>query len=324
MAKLTLSGLTTLVNTVVDADNIAQDSPFVPTYDSITGLLNKIGKQFMLDSNFEDALPELEGEALPFGATIEEYFVDLVLPVANNDAGSSALAPARPTFETVAYSYPLAEYMVPVTVDDQKMQRGMLGQSEYSSLVANISKRLYDSIAVYKYGVKRQALGRLIDLAGTFGVSNDKIVQLAMPSDTASAEAFAKSIKNKVEAMSLLSEGFNLMGVVARSQISDLTLYVKKGIRSVLDVDLDAGTFNIGKVQVPVTMKVVEDFGTLATHTNAYAILVDTRGVRVHPAKNTISSQYNGQGEFTTFWGHYKPTAFISKAVNFCIWETAA
>ena len=160
-------------------------------------------------------------------------------------------------------------------------------------------------------------------MSGILGPGNLKLVQLAQPADTASAEAFAKSIKDKVEAMSLLSEGYNINGVVARSMLSDLTLYIKKGIRSSLDVDLEAGTFNIGKVQVPVNIKVVEDFGTLATHTKAYAILVDTRGVRVHPAKNTVSSQYNGQGEFTTFWGHYKPTAFISKAVNFCVWETA-
>ena len=324
MAKLTLNDLQTIVTAVIDDTKIAVDSPFIPTYDAITGLVNKIGKQLMLSSNFEDRLPELDGEALPFGGTIEEYFTDLVLPVAFDDDGANALAPYRPTFEEVVYSYPLLKKQFPTTVDDGKMENYLLGQEEFSALIATITKSLYDSLAIYKYALKRQLLGLMADKLPTLGTPPN-VVPLALPSDTATAEAFAKSVKNKFEYMTNIHDDMTITsGVVARSNPEDLVLYVLEGIKSILDVDLEAGAFNVGKVQIPVQVKSIETFGTLTNHPDTYAILVDSRGIRVHPKRETVSTQYNGKGEFTNYFLNYEPVGYISKYVNICIWKEPA
>ena len=106
MAKLTIPTLKALVVAQIDADLQAQDAPFDPSAETITGLLIKIGKQITQDSTFVDRLPELEGDELAFGTTIEEYFTDLVLPV-NYDPAATNMAPKRLTFEDVVYSYEL-------------------------------------------------------------------------------------------------------------------------------------------------------------------------------------------------------------------------
>lgn len=324
MAKLTLSQLQTIVSGVIDEDLIGVDTPFVPTYDAITGLVIKIGKQLMLDSNFEDRLPELDGETLPFGSTIEEWFTDLVLPVAYDADGSTNMAPKRPTFEEVVYSYALAKKQFPTTVDDAKLEQGFLGQEQFAALVASITKALYDSLAIYKYALKRQLIGEMINRVPAASASNKRVVVLAQPADTATAEAFAKSVKTKVEYATHIHDDLTLTdSVVSRSDISNLTLYVLEGLQSILDIDLEAGTFNVGKVQIPVTIKSLEDFGSIsgAVHPNAYAVLVDTRGLRVHTVKETASKDYNGQGEFTNFYLNYQPTGFISKYTNIVVWE---
>ena len=64
MAAPSLTDIKTLVNAVIDASLVSQDAPFTPDTDDITGLVIKIGKQFMLSSNFESDLPELEGDRL--------------------------------------------------------------------------------------------------------------------------------------------------------------------------------------------------------------------------------------------------------------------
>lgn len=326
MAKLTLSGLQTIVSAVIDDTKIAVDSPFVPTYNSITGLVNKIGKQLMLDSNFEDRLPELEGEMLPWGGTIEEYFTNLILPVAFDPDGATALAPKRPTFEDVVYSYPLLKKTFATTIDDGKMENHLLGQEEFSALIAQITKALYDSLAIYKYGLKKQLMGDAIALLPVAGPLVKTVVALAKPVDTATAEAFAKSVKNKFEYMTNLHDDITINGtVVARSNPEDLVLYVTEGITSVLDVDLEGGAFNVGKVQIPVRVKALENFGVIpgAKHLTAYALLVDTRGLRIHTKRQSATSQYNGEGEFTNFFLHYEPVGYISKYTNICVWEPA-
>ncbi len=321
MAKLTLSGLKSFVDTYAATGKMAIPSVnYVPTTDQITGLLTKIGKQVMLDSDFTDRLPELDANELKYGTDIEEYFADLVLPVAYDGDGSTDLAPKRLTFQDVTYSQLLGRKTIPVTIDDTKFQHAMLGPSEYSQLISYIGKRQYDSEALYRYALKRQLLGRFIEkLSGT-----PKVEVMAKPTDTATAEAWIKKIKTEITKMrEFVTEDYNIYGVPARSP--KLTLYIAGADTiPILDVDALAGAFNEGKVQIPVEVKQLEDFGNITTNKNAWAFLLDTRGVGLHPHNINVTESRNAQGEFRTFYLHSSYTAFISKATNAKVYVSAA
>lgn len=334
MAAPSLTDIKTLVNAVIDASKISDDAPFVPDVDDITGLVIKIGKQFMLSSNFESDLPELEGDRLEFGSTIEEYYVKLAAIAAfkptpgtlhqkvdvdntPTDVWVSDIGkPSRPDFATVVYSYELAKYQAAQTVDYNKIEHAMIGQNEFSKLIADITKSLYDTIAIYKYMIKKQLLGRAIDLIGVEGTGNAQRVKIAAPSDTSTGEAFVKSVKSYVNKFTKIHDTYNLLGVPVKSQLEDLVLYILEGYEEVIDVGVLAGAFNVGKVSIPVTVKTVEDFGTLAVNQTAYALLVDTRGVKVHTLHETASQEDVGRSEFITYFLNYQPVCHISKAVN--------
>jgi len=196
----------------------------------------------------------------------------------------------------------------------------MLGQSEYSQLISYIAKRQYDSEALYRYALKRQLLGRFIEkLSGS-----PKVETMVKPTDTASAEAWIKDVKEEITKMrEFVTEDYNIYGVPARSP--QLTLYIA-GADTIptLDVDALAGAFNEGRVQVPVEIKQLEDFGTLTTNKNAWAFLVDTRGVGLHPHNINVTESRNAQGEFRNFYLHSSYTAFISKATNAKVYVSAA
>ena len=334
MAAPSLTDIKTLVNAVLDATKISRDTPYVPDTDDITGLVIKIGKQFMLSSNFETDLPELEGDRLEFGSTIEEYYVKLAAIAAfkptpgtlhekvdvNNNATdvweSDIGKPSRPDFADVVYSYELAKYQAAQTVDYNKIEHAMIGQNEFSKLIADITKSLYDTIAIYKYMIKKQLLGRAIDLIGAEGSGNAQRVKIAAPSNTSTGEAFVKSVKSYVNKFTKIHDTYNLLKVPVKSQLEDIVLYILEGYEEVIDVGVLAGAFNVGKVSIPVTVKTVEDFGTLAVNTTAYALLVDTRGVKVHTLHETASQEDVGRSEFITYFLNYQPVCHISKAVN--------
>lgn len=319
MAKMTLTAARTLINTYVDNAKISQDAPFVPSANALSGMLVKIGKQLMLDSKFSDRLPELDAEELNYGTTIEEYFINLTLPVDYDGDGATNSAPNRPTFETVQYSYELGRKTFKTTVDWSKYQNAMLSEAEYIDLSAKILYQFYQSWEVYKYMMKKQTLGRFIEKATVANL----YTELAEPTDTATGEAFIKSVKKKViELRDFITEG-NALNQTVMTQSPELVLYVKgSNILPSLEVDTWAGAFHKEMAGLDVTVKNLEDFGTITgNNKDAYAVLLDPRGVKVYPHQINAASAENGEGEFINHYLHSTYTAHVSKQTNIHVWR---
>lgn len=321
MAKLTLSGLKTLVNTELDVDRIAVDAPFEPTVERLTGLIVKIGDQYDISSSFEDKLGHLTHKYLGYGTTVEEWFVNLRLPVDHDASGSTNMAPKDPTFEDVAYSYVLDKKVMDTTIRNEDIKKGFLGEAEFSALTARIGENLYKAQSLHRYFVKKGLLGRFIDAIPANSATSTMQTQMAKPTDTASVEAFAKAVKNKIEDLSdLITDTNNITGVPARAP--ELTLYLLPGIRSVIDVDLLAGAFNQNRAEIGVKIIVVEDFGNLSVNTGAWGLLVDDRGLRVYPSQAEADHDRNGQGGFTNLYLKEAYTVIYSKVINAHLFTT--
>ena len=70
MAKMTMKDLESFVKSYVAAGK--QAGAWVSTTDNLLKLQDKVGKQITLDGSFQDRLPEMSGDSLPLGKTIEE------------------------------------------------------------------------------------------------------------------------------------------------------------------------------------------------------------------------------------------------------------
>ena len=170
MAKLSLEELKTAIASYVDASKISV-ATFSDTRNNIVGLLDKIGKIVQLDTSFFDKLPELDGEELSFGKTVEEYYQDLILPIDyNQDAdGSRVNRFYSPTFRPASYSYTLGKKIIAESIPNNNIERAVHFEAQYVEIVATMQKRLADSKAIWKYGVKRQILGNICDkVAGVY------------------------------------------------------------------------------------------------------------------------------------------------------------
>lgn len=370
MPKLSLEELQTVVSALVNPTKISQDAPFVPSTANSAGLLDKIGKMIFLDGLFADKLPEMDGEMLPLGKSIEEWYADLILPTNEDPTGAGALSPSDPTYRPVAYSYPLTAQKFKDTKRFNDLERACDTMGDYENLIMSILKRLYDSQAVYKYEAKKELLSVMADACvsaqattATFSTSHayavntflrngstatrgvvvkpilvsntdnwatlvasgyivpiDLVSTAVLPVDTASGEAFVKLVKKYAKKAKFVSEGNSLNGNTVGAE-QGLMLYVNSEIMSSIEVDVEAGTFQLDKVALPATLKELDDFGSDSN--KVFAILVDSRTPKLFPTYQAMREQVNGDGDFINYFLHSHYTASYSKNVFVHIFKEA-
>lgn len=359
MAQLTLEELQTIVEEYVDENKLAV-STFNETRENIVGLLDKIGKIVTLDTTFVDKLSELDGDNLPYGKTIEEWYQDLILPVdfSGDLEGTGALKFYSPTYRPVAYSYTFGRKYIPESIPNDNIERAVNNYDQFNSIINTEYKRLQDSKAIFKYGLKRQLLGTFADLAvaqrtnaTTYTASSTAITEgstytngstyavavksasassstftsliedgtlipldivetIATPTDADTGEAFLIALKKAIEKAEDVSEGYSLNGNTIGTG-EGLRLYVSQGVLPNLEVTTYAGAFNLNQITPSVRAKVIKDFGSSTS--GVFAILIDSRAVRLHSDYDAIRENFNGLGDFLNLFYHVEYTGYISR-----------
>ena len=304
---LTIQTLKNAAAAYVDATKQLQ-SNFVPTVDDFTKTVCKIGEMTTLYLPHVDKLPELSGDNLPFGETIEEFMVNDFLPSDfSYQDGAPKKNATRATFAEAVYSYPMKEQLWELGVPRNQFRRVSLGERSFGDLIASTLSTLDSSANAWNYAAKRQLLGNAALEAAKIP---NLTTAIAKPADTATGEAFIKAVKECVEVASDMNAG-NLAQHTAAAAPS-LTLYIMQGVMPSIEVDTMAGAFNEAKLAIPATVKTVLDFGT-ASDSGVYAILVDNRAIKLHDDILTVTSDYEGRMDQDNFYRHQKQTGFISK-----------
>ena len=153
-------------------------------------------------------------------------------------------------------------------------------------------------------------------VAGGYLIPINFVREVAVPEDTSTGEAFIKAVKECVEIAQDVSEGYSLNGNTIGAEMG-LAMYVKQGVMPSLEVDTMAGAFHLDKLSTGLTAKVIRDFGS--TNSNAYAIIMDNRAVRLHVDYEAVRENFNGAGDFLNLFSHLELTGFISRNAFFTI-----
>lgn len=166
--RLDLKGLKTAVANYVATAKIDL-STLTITQNNIVGLVDTIGKIWTIDTSVYDKLPEFDGEALSFGKTVEEWNQDMSLPQDHNldEDGSRALKDYTPTYRPVSYSITLGRKVFATSIPYGNIERAVHNEGQFVEVVAMITKKLEDSISLWKYECKREVMGKMIDACET-------------------------------------------------------------------------------------------------------------------------------------------------------------
>ena len=308
MADFTIAALETAAKNYVDATKQLQGT-FTPTVDDFTKTVCKIGEMKTLYLPHIDKLPEMNGDNLPFGETIEEFMVNDFLPETfTYENGGAKKNAKRATFDEAVYSYALPEQLWELGVPRSQFQRVSIGQRSFTDLVSSTLMTLDSSANAWNYAAKRRLLGNAAKAAVAAGLVSTK----AKPDNTADGEQFIKEVKKCVEIASDMNDS-NLAKHTAAAAPS-LTLYIKQGVIPSLEVDTMAGAFNKAELAIPAKVKTVLDFGEISGEdAGVYAILVDDRAIKLHDDILMVTSDYDGRMNQDNFYRHQKQTGFISK-----------
>lgn len=161
MAKLSITQLNAVVKNYVDSNKISVDS-FSETRANSVGLLDTLGKIYTNWQNYGDKLGLFDGEDLSFGKTVSEWAQDLILPENFDASGSGTLAPHESTYRPVSFSYTLGKKTIPQTIRNNDIERAVHNIAQFEEIITGKTKALYDSETMFRYGLKRQALGVLV------------------------------------------------------------------------------------------------------------------------------------------------------------------
>lgn len=324
MSKMTIADLQSAMATYVAAAK--QAGAWNKTNDNLIKAIDKIGKTIQINGVYADKLVELEGDELPLGKTIEEYFIDLTMPETYSDItteGAKDDVPALPAVEDVCYNYTLGRQKVKTTVPFDNLERAFNTSEGAAAAITDISAKLQNSVDMTKYQMKKQLLGNVATKALAVKASVPDVYKLMpVPVDTETSEAFITAIKQAAEDASFAHQGG--LGNRLIGAAPELKLYVKKGVMPIVEVEALAGAFNSEKLALPASVTVVDDFGTITGGTSGkqvYAILIDPRGVKLHEGYNASRYKENADGDFVNYVRHFEETGFISKSTFVRVFE---
>ena len=220
MAKLSIASLKSVVASYVDSNKISVDS-FSETRANSVGLLDTLGKIYTLWQNYADKLSLFDGEDLSFGKTIEEWAQDLILPEDFDASGSGTLAPHESTYRPVSFSYTLGKKTIPQTIRNNDIERAVHNIAQFEDIITGKTKAMYDSETMFRYALKRQALGVLAERCVDAMDASNADVTLATEGTSISGahsvnEVFAVTATGKIYVLvKPIASGAGLTGTTA-------------------------------------------------------------------------------------------------------------
>ena len=268
MAKLSIAQLKSVVASYVNSNKISVDS-FSVTRDNSVGLLDTLGKIYTLWQNYGDKLDIFDGEDLSFGKTIEEWAQDLILPaIRNND-----------------------------------IERAVHNIAQFEDIISGKTKAMYDSETMFRYAIKRQALGVLIERCDDAMDASNADVTLATEGASISGahavnEIFAVTATSKVYVLvKPIASGAGLTGTtaIAGGYLVELKL-VTEIAQPVSDVTGEAFI-----EQVLADAEIASDFSeghslngnTLGGNPEAGLVLVMKQGIMPKLKVQTLAGAFN-------------------------------
>lgn len=163
--KLTKEQLAFLLASYLKANKIAV-AGFEASKDNVLGLLDKIGKTVEIDGIYTSELDWMDGDTLPAGKTIEEYFEDFIAPedyVKESGLGNvnGPEIGARP----VRYSYTQGRKKWKVKKYFDDLERAFSTEAGAINALEGITERLESSYRMWRDDAKRKLLGTLASKA---------------------------------------------------------------------------------------------------------------------------------------------------------------
>ena len=303
MAKLSIVQLKSVVHNYVASNKISVDS-FTESRDNSVALLDTLGKIYTLWQTYGDKLSMFDGEDLSFGKTIEEWAQDLILPEDFDANGSTTMAPHVSTYRPVSFSYTLGKKTIPQTIRNNDIERAVHNIGQYEDIITGKTKALYDSETMFRYAMKRQALGVLAERCVDAMKASNADKTLATEATSVGSSAIAVNslvyITGNTKMYIVVKPIPASSGLTGTTAISGGYLIALDLVKEIA-IPVDDSTGEAFIEQVKKDVEIADDFSeghslngnTLGASSEAGLVLVLKQGIRPNLDVKTFAGAFN-------------------------------
>lgn len=321
-----------------DADSIREIGAVIMDYPALqneflSALVNRIGRVLLTSKTYDNPWAMFKKGMLEFGESIEEVFVNIAKPfqfdpaVAESQVFKRQIPDVRSAFHIMNY-----QKFYKTTVENDRLRQAFLSWQGITDLIAKVVDSLYtganyDEFITMKYMLARHIL-------------NGRMYPVSIPAvTTANMKTIVSAIKGVSNKFEFMSSNYNIAGVMNTSKKNEQYMLINSDFDAVMDVEVLASAFNMGRAEFAGRRVLVDSFGSLDVdrlnelfkddptyveisqdELNALneipAVLVDKDWFMIFDNYNNFTEQYNGEGLYWNYWYHVWKTFSVSPFAN--------
>lgn len=270
----------------------------------ITELVNKIALTEVLTSSPDSVFGEFVGKDLLYGDTIESIFVKIAKAkefegdsLANGDT-IDPFAVQKPAIE-VAYHRVDRKVYYTLTVQEANIKNAFQSAGAFSAFMSGIMSSLTNAVEYDLYADGLELLDRDGSLGKTdiYGVKED----LGEYTDNFElAKAVNRAIKHHTTYLPFMNTKYNPLEVMTNTPKGDIVIFIRADIKDLIDSELIANTFNPGKLDAGVKVKLVDEF----IDPHQVVAILDRKALKINHSLKRTTSQENARALYTNYFSH--------------------
>lgn len=303
----------------------------------LNALVNRIARVIITSKMYSNPLSMFKKGLIDFGETIEEIFVNIAKPHQYDVEESESKVFAREIPDVKAAFHTLNyKKFYKQTIQNKDLNQAFLSWDGITDLISKIVNAMYTAANYDEFVTTKYMLAKAI-LDGRLS---------AITVDANDAKGAVTKIKGVSNALTFMSNNYNVAGVQTFTDKDDQYLLVNSQFDSEIDVEVLASAFNMSKAEFMGHRILIDGFGTLdvarlnalfkddpnyvepsqdtLTALNAIpAVLVDKNFFMIFDNMYEFTENYNGQGLYWNYFYHTWKTFSMSPFANALVFVPA-
>lgn len=303
----------------------------------LNALVNRIARVIITSKMYTNPLSMFKKGLIDFGESIEEIFVNIANPHQYDVEESESKVFAREIPDVRAAFHALNyKKFYKQTIQNKDLNQAFLSWDGITDLISKIVNAMYTAANYDEFVTTKYMLAKAI-LDGRLS---------AITVDANDAKGAVTKIKGVSNALTFMSNNYNVAGVQTFTDKNDQYLLVNSQFDSEIDVEVLASAFNMSKAEFMGHRILIDGFGTLdvarlnalfksdpnyeepsqdtLTALNAIpAVLVDKNFFMIFDNMFEFTENYNGQGLYWNYFYHTWKTFSVSPFANALVFVPA-
>lgn len=299
----------------------------------LSALVNRIGRVIITSKLWRNPWAPFKKGYLEFGETVEEIFVNIAKPhsfdpvVAEKEVFKRELPDVRAAFHTMNF-----QKFYKVTISNDQLRQAFLSWQGITDLIAKIVDSLYTGMEKDEFVTMKYLLCRAI-LNGMLYVKEQA------PVTDSNYKPMVAGFREMSTLLTYLTPNYNAAGVENASSRDNQYIIISAELEALIDVEVLAQAFNMGKADFLGHLVVVDSFSNhdinrleelygnepnyepftsaeLTTLEKVNSTVIDADFFMVFDNFQQFTENYNGQGLYWQYFYHTWKTFSVSPFAN--------